>query len=66
MTETVHRCKECNTKVIPVLNIRDNDIQLTCDKCRVTEYFQRTAIGDMRKHFKTELYLAGVLLRSYE
>lgn len=65
-TETVHRCKECNTEVIPVCNWRDNDIQLSCDKCRVTEFLPRSEIGDMRKHFKTEIYLAGVLMRTYE
>ncbi len=65
-TETVHRCKECNTEVIPCYNVRDNDYQLTCDKCCVTEFLPRENIGDMRKHFKTEVYLAGVLMRSYE
>lgn len=65
-TETVHRCKECMTKVIPTWNVRDNDIQLTCDKCRITEFIPAPAIEDMRKHFQTEVYLAGVLIRTYK
>jgi hypothetical protein len=65
-TEIVHRCKECMTEVIPVIDIRDNDIQLSCDKCRTTEFFPRSEIGDMRKHFQTEIYLAGVLIRTYK
>lgn len=63
--ETVIRCKHCNTEVIPVLNLRDNDFQLSCDKCKVTEYYERFEIDKSRKHFKQELYLAGVLIRSY-
>jgi Zn finger protein HypA/HybF involved in hydrogenase expression len=64
--ETVIRCKHCNTEVIPALNLRDNDFQLSCDKCKVTEYYQKFEIDKSRKHFKKELYLAGVLMRSYD
>ena len=62
--ETVYRCKECLSEVIPVINLRDNDIQVSCEKCKVTEFISRANEEIFFKHFRMDMYLAGVLLRT--
>ncbi len=64
--KTVHRCKSCNTETDITYEAKENHYQLFCGGCRIMEFIPRSEIGDMKKHFKTELYLADQLVRVYE
>lgn len=61
-----HKCKACNTEPTSAINFAENKIMLHCDKCRVTEYVSLPNKEVIRYHFKTEAYLADVLMRVWE